>query len=136
MELIRTLELRLKRNELQDTDALRAALKEEMLARLSGNFAALDTGLAAPFVIMVIGVNGVGKTTTIGKLAGKFTAEGKKVLLAAADTFRAAAAEQLEIWGERVGVDVIRHQDRRRPVCRCLRRLQGSPCPKMRYSYY
>lgn len=87
VELIRTLELRLKRNELQDADALRAALKEEMLARLSGNFAALDTGLAAPFVIMVIGVNGVGKTTTIGKLAGKFTAEGKKVLLAAADTF-------------------------------------------------
>jgi fused signal recognition particle receptor len=58
---------------------------------------------------MVIGVNGVGKTTTIGKLAGRFTARGKKVLLAAGDTFRAAAAEQLEIWGERTGADVIRN---------------------------
>jgi fused signal recognition particle receptor len=61
--------------------------------------------------LLVIGVNGVGKTTTIGKLASRFTADGKKVLLAAADTFRAAAAEQLVTWGERSGVDVIRHKE-------------------------
>lgn len=111
VELIRILEQRLKRNELQDADALKSALKEEILARLARHCAQLDTGSHSPFVLMVIGVNGVGKTTTIGKLACRYTSEGKKVLLAAGDTFRAAAAEQLEIWGERTGVDVIRHQE-------------------------
>jgi fused signal recognition particle receptor len=111
VELVRTLELRLKRNELQDADTLKSALKEEILARLSKYCAPLDTGVHSPFVIMVIGVNGVGKTTTIGKLACRYAADGKKVLLAAGDTFRAAAAEQLEIWGERAGIDVIRHQE-------------------------
>lgn len=111
VDLIKALEQKLKRNELQDGEALRAALKGEILARLSRSVAALDTASTRPFVIMVIGVNGVGKTTTIGKLASRYTAEGKKVLLAAADTFRAAAAEQLQIWGERAGVDVVRHQE-------------------------
>ncbi len=64
-----------------------------------------------PLVIMMIGINGGGKTTTIGKLANKYKSEGKSVLLAAADTFRAAAAEQLEVWGERVGVNVIKHKE-------------------------
>ncbi|HEY6839121.1 MAG TPA: signal recognition particle-docking protein FtsY [Geobacteraceae bacterium] len=111
VELIRTLEQRLKRNELKDGEALKTALKEEILGRLAPQALPLDTSGASPFVIMVIGVNGVGKTTTIGKLASKFIAEGKKVVLAAGDTFRAAAAEQLQIWGERAGVDVIRHQE-------------------------
>lgn len=111
VDLIKTLEQKLKRNELQDGEALRLALKGEILARVSRSAATLEMGSAKPFVIMVIGVNGVGKTTTIGKLAARYTAEGKKVLLAAADTFRAAAAEQLQIWGERAGVDVIRHQE-------------------------
>jgi fused signal recognition particle receptor len=111
VELIRTLEQRMNRNELQDADALKSALKEELLERLSRYSAPLDTGTSAPFVIMVIGVNGVGKTTTIGKLASRYASEGKKVLMAAGDTFRAAAAEQLEIWGKRAGVDVIRHQE-------------------------
>ena len=115
VELIRTMEQRLKRNELQDANALRVALKEEILARLAEHAAPLDTTSHIPFVIMVIGVNGVGKTTTIGKLAHRFNAEGKKVLLAAGDTFRAAAAEQLEIWGDRVGVDVIRHKEKADP---------------------
>lgn len=64
-----------------------------------------------PSVILMVGVNGVGKTTTIGKLAGKFTDEGKKVLLAAGDTFRAAAAEQLTIWAQRSGCDIVRHEE-------------------------
>lgn len=110
MELVSSLEQRLKRDELQDGEALKDALKEEMLTRLKTGTSKLDTASSSPFVIMVIGVNGVGKTTTIGKLASKFCAEGKKVLLVAADTFRAAAVEQLEIWGQRVGVDVIRHK--------------------------
>ena len=111
VELVRTLEQRLGRNELKDGAALRAALKEEILLRLEMHHARLDISTRHPFVILVIGVNGVGKTTTIGKLASRFTGEGKKVLLAAADTFRAAAAEQLEAWGDRAGVDVIRHKE-------------------------
>jgi fused signal recognition particle receptor len=109
VELIRSLEQRLSRNELKDGAALRGALKEELLGRLLAHHQPLQCTSASPFTILVIGVNGVGKTTTIGKLAAKFAAEGKKVLLAAGDTFRAAAAEQLEIWGERAGVAVIRH---------------------------
>ena len=111
VELIRTLELRLGRNELKDGEALRSALKEEILARLEVHHRVLDIEGQQPFVLLVIGVNGVGKTTTIGKLASRFSASGKKVLLAAADTFRAAAAEQLESWGDRSGVDVIRHKE-------------------------
>ena len=78
---------------------------------------ALDTGALGlkletkPAVILMVGVNGVGKTTTIGKLAGKFTDEGKKVLLCAADTFRAAAAEQLTIWAERANCDIVKHEE-------------------------
>jgi len=111
VELIRTLETRLGRNELKDGEALRAALKEEIYNRLAAHHSALDMTGHHPFVLLVIGVNGVGKTTTIGKLASRFSAGGAKVLLAAADTFRAAAAEQLEAWGERSGVDVIRHKE-------------------------
>lgn len=111
VELVRTLEQRLGRNELKDGEALRRALKEEILSRLKTHHSSLDIGSHSPFVLLVIGVNGVGKTTTIGKLASRFTAEGSKVLLAAADTFRAAAAEQLTTWGERSGVDVIRHKE-------------------------
>jgi fused signal recognition particle receptor len=111
VELIRTLEQRLGRNELKDGDALRGALKDEILARLTAHHSALDITSQKPFVLLVIGVNGVGKTTTIGKLASRFSASGKKVLLAAADTFRAAAAEQLIVWGTRSGVDVIRHKE-------------------------
>lgn len=111
VELIRTLEARLKRNELQDGAALKLALREDILVRLEKYAAPLDVTTATPFVILVVGVNGVGKTTTIGKLASRYAAEGRKVLLAAADTFRAAAAEQLQVWGERAGVDVVRHQE-------------------------
>jgi fused signal recognition particle receptor len=111
VELIRTLEQRLGRNELKDGEALRAALKEEILARLTAHHCKLEISSKKPFVLLVIGVNGVGKTTTIGKLASRFTASGSKVLLAAADTFRAAAAEQLIAWGGRSGVDVIRHKE-------------------------
>lgn len=111
VELIRTLEQRLGRNELKDGNTLKNALKEEILKRLNAHHSCLDIENRRPFVLLVIGVNGVGKTTTIGKLASRFTTSGKKVLLAAADTFRAAAAEQLVAWGERSGVDVIRHKE-------------------------
>lgn len=94
-----------------DPEALREAIKEEIAKRLRLEAAPLDLDSASPFVIIVVGVNGVGKTTTIGKLAHQFAGQGKKVVLGAGDTFRAAAAEQLSIWGERSGVDVIRHAE-------------------------
>jgi len=111
VDLIRTLEARLKRDELQDGAALKKALKEEILLRLVAHSAPLEVSGKTPFVILVIGVNGVGKTTTIGKLAAKYAGEGKRVLLAAGDTFRAAAAEQLELWAQRVGADIVRHKE-------------------------
>jgi fused signal recognition particle receptor len=101
--------LRPRARELGDPDALRDTLKEHMRAILRDGAPAQrpETTLR---VIVVAGVNGVGKTTTIGKLAHRYRLEGKKVLLAAADTFRAAAGEQLELWAERVGAACVRHQ--------------------------
>jgi len=111
VELIRGLEQRLKRDELKDGEALRRALRDDILARMEPYAVPLKVGGNSPFVILVIGVNGVGKTTTIGKLASRFAGEGKKVLMAAGDTFRAAAADQLSVWGERAGVDLVRHKE-------------------------
>lgn len=111
VELVRGLEQKLKRDELKDGDALRRALKEDILAKITPYAVPLVPEGHAPFVILVIGVNGVGKTTTIGKLASRYALEGKKVLIAAADTFRAAAADQLAIWADRAGVDIVRHKE-------------------------
>jgi fused signal recognition particle receptor len=108
-DLVQSLEKRFAGNGA--VEGLRDLLKEEIRQRLRLEAAPLDLAAATPFVIMVVGVNGVGKTTTIGKLARQFAAQGKKVVLGAGDTFRAAAAEQLAIWGERAGVDVIRHAE-------------------------
>lgn len=115
IDIIRRIEERVARDKYVGTDELHRILKEEIGALLtqSGND---DTeGFVIPndhkpYVIMVVGVNGVGKTTTIGKLAYQFKKAGLKVVLGAADTFRAAAVEQLVIWGERVGVPVIKQQ--------------------------
>jgi fused signal recognition particle receptor len=109
-DLIQSLRGRVDKSELSPA-ALRAALQDELRQRLRLEAAPLDLERAKPFVIMVVGVNGVGKTTTIGKLARQFAEQGKRVVLGAGDTFRAAAAEQLAIWGERAGVDVIRHNE-------------------------
>ena len=90
------------------TEALKAVLTSDLVADFDG-FMPGDDGAAKPYVILMVGVNGVGKTTSIAKLAHHFTESGRTVVLGAADTFRAAAAEQLEILGERAGVDVVRH---------------------------
>ena len=90
------------------TEALKQALTSDLTSDFEGPLPG-DDGASKPYVILMVGVNGVGKTTSIGKLAHHFTESGRKVVLGAADTFRAAAAEQLEILGDRVGVDVIRH---------------------------
>jgi fused signal recognition particle receptor len=94
-----------------DAAALKMVLREEILDLLVGKPQEREAGESRPHVIMVVGVNGVGKTTTIGKLAARFLGENKKVLIAAADTFRAAAVEQLAIWAERSGADFVRHKD-------------------------
>lgn len=103
---------RASREELSDAAAMRRYLGEEASALLAGR----DQPLASPpptgpLVIMVVGVNGTGKTTTIGKLASRYSREGKKVMLAAGDTFRAAAIEQLEIWAQRAGAEIVRQQE-------------------------
>jgi len=98
---------RVKRQSLDNTAQLKIALKQAMLDLLSPLQKPLDTGTHQPFIIMLAGVNGAGKTTTIGKLAKHFQSQGKSVLIAAGDTFRAAAREQLQVWGERNNVHVV-----------------------------
>lgn len=107
VEIIESLTRRVSRKELTRPEAMQAALKEELLALLEPCQKPLDVTSNKPFVILVVGVNGVGKTTTIGKLAKRFGQEGREVMLAAGDTFRAAAVEQLQVWGERNAVPVI-----------------------------
>ncbi|MFD2513120.1 signal recognition particle-docking protein FtsY [Pontibacter locisalis] len=114
VKIIDRIEKRVARDKYVSTDELDRILREEIAALLEENRAGdganfeLPEGIK-PYVIMVVGVNGVGKTTTIGKLAAQFHKAGKKVVLGAADTFRAAAVDQLIIWGERVGVPVVSH---------------------------
>jgi fused signal recognition particle receptor len=107
--ILEELTARIKRNELADSDALYAALKEILRTLLKPCEAPLQITNAGgkPFVILMVGVNGVGKTTTIGKLAKRFQQEGRSVMLAAGDTFRAAAVEQLQAWGDRNQVPVV-----------------------------
>ncbi len=104
------LRARVKKDKLTEAEQLKAALKSELAALLAPLEKPLVTETAKPFVIMLAGINGAGKTTTIGKLACRFRAEGKTVLLAAGDTFRAAAREQLAEWGKRNDVEVIASQ--------------------------
>lgn len=100
----------LERSELRDSAAVWSALRAEAMRILSVGGGGIRLG-GKPTVVLMVGVNGVGKTTSIGKLATRFTHDEKKVLLAAGDTFRAAAVQQLEVWGKRVGVDVVRGKD-------------------------
>lgn len=110
VQIIDNLRTRAKKEKIEDEESIRKALREEMESMLSQ----LDNSLnieTTPTVILVVGVNGVGKTTSIGKIANKLQKQGKKVMLAAADTFRAAAVEQLEIWANRVGCDIVKKEE-------------------------
>lgn len=109
-EVIAKLRNRIKLEKITDEEGVKTALKEEMQAILdkAPNGLELKT---KPAVILVVGVNGVGKTTSIGKIANNLRKQGKKVVVAAADTFRAAAVEQLEIWANRAGVDIVKRQE-------------------------
>jgi fused signal recognition particle receptor len=119
-----------KRKELSDADRLKGALREEIARILALDGAAdgagrpLEPGSARPWVVMVVGVNGSGKTTTIGKLAAKLKGSGHSVLLGAGDTFRAAAGEQLEVWAERVGAPVVRGKEGADPASVCFEAVQ------------
>lgn len=107
-KIVATLRSRLQRRELKDLDALHAGLKAALVEILQAVEAPLEPAAGnKPFVILMVGVNGAGKTTTIGKLAHRFKDQGLRVMLAAGDTFRAAAVEQLKVWGERNDVPVI-----------------------------
>ncbi len=115
LKIIERIEKRVARDKYVTTEELSALLREEIAALLSENHTDDAEGFVVPdgkkpYVIMVVGVNGVGKTTTIGKLAYQFKKAGKRVYLGAADTFRAAAVEQLVIWSERVGVPVVKQR--------------------------
>ena len=109
-KLIEEAKQRLERSNLKDPALIKSALKEVVKEIVNKPLPSLDYKSRKPWIVMVIGVNGVGKTTTIGKLANRYVQEGNKVLLAAADTFRAAAIDQLGVWSERVGIEMVRHQ--------------------------
>jgi len=114
MDLIQSISVR--SSEISGPDQLKNILREKILELLNATMKPSQGIVNKPHVIMVIGVNGVGKTTTIGKLAARFSSSGKKVIIAAADTFRAAAIEQLTIWADRAGVDIIKHKDMSDPA--------------------
>ena len=110
IKIISSLRERIKKEKIQDEEDVKQALREEMQKILD----VTDIGLhlnTKPSVILVVGVNGVGKTTSIGKMANRLAKDGKKVVVAAADTFRAAAVEQLEIWAKRAGADIVKRDE-------------------------
>lgn len=110
-EYVETLRAAWRRGEIPDVDSLRARLRAMVAETLSPCMVPLSVSPPYPFVVLVVGVNGVGKTTTIGKVAGWLRSEGHTVLVAAADTFRAAAIDQLAVWAERAGADLVRHKE-------------------------
>jgi fused signal recognition particle receptor len=133
-EILKTIKDRMSRKMLQDPKELRVALKEELRKILNVNYVPPKQVVEGdPFVIVMVGVNGVGKTTTIGKLANRFQSDGKKVMLCAADTFRAAAVEQLEIWANRAGVPMIKQKSGSDPSAVLFDALQAAKAKKIDY---
>ena len=110
IQIINNLRNRIKKEKLQDEEDVKQALREEMKNILDVTDITLHLN-TKPSVILVVGVNGVGKTTSIGKIANRLAKDGKKVVVAAADTFRAAAVEQLEIWVKRAGADIVKRDE-------------------------
>src|SRR5450432_3362352 len=133
-EVLEKLRDKADRKQIKDVNELKRLLKEELLAILtSTNIRSLTKVDGPPEVIMVVGVNGAGKTTTIGKLAQVFRSQGKTVLMCAADTFRAAAIEQLEIWGQRTGTEVIKTKAGGDPAAVLFDALQAAVARKTEY---
>src|ERR1700746_3873315 len=133
-EVLEKLREKADRKQIKDVDELKRLLKEELLAILtSANSRPVQKVDGTPEVILVVGVNGTGKTTTIGKLAQVFRSQGKNVLLCAADTFRAAAIEQLEIWGQRTGTEVIKTKAGGDPAAVLFDAMQAAVARKTNY---
>jgi fused signal recognition particle receptor len=131
IKIIDELKIRVKDSRLRSNEEVTGCLKEIMgniLAEYSGK---IDMSSQSPYVVLVIGVNGSGKTTTIGKLANKWNDEGKKLMLAAGDTFRAAAIEQLQVWADRAGVDCIRQKNGADPSAVAFDAVQAAVARKM-----
>ncbi|CDX02703.1 signal recognition particle-docking protein FtsY [Desulfitobacterium sp. LBE] len=124
-ELVEGLRKEVKKRKLQEAEELKIVL-QELIAELLGEEESMNFAEHGPSIFLVVGVNGVGKTTTIGKLAHYFQGEGKKVILAAGDTFRAAAIDQLEVWGQRAGVEVIKQKEGADPAAVAYDALQAA----------
>ncbi|MGG3889035.1 signal recognition particle-docking protein FtsY [Metabacillus fastidiosus] len=134
MDLIDELKTEVKRRNIQDTEDVRAVISEKLVEIYEGEEgqkSELNIGDNRLNIILFVGVNGVGKTTTIGKLAHMLKSEGKSVLLAAGDTFRAGAIDQLEVWGERVGVDVIKQSEGSDPAAVMFDAVQAAKARKV-----
>lgn len=128
MEIINTMKERARKEKIVHPQDLRELLKEIIFSMLEDDNE--EEFLQEPCIFLIIGVNGVGKTTTIGKLAAQFKDQGKSVLLAAGDTFRAAAVEQLSIWATKVGVDIIKHQQGSDPAAVIFDAIQAAKARK------
>lgn len=132
-EILERIRQRVDRKMLGDAAELKGLIREHLLEVLQATERPLAQVSDPPAVLMVVGVNGAGKTTTIGKLAQRFKSEGRSVLMCAADTFRAAAIEQLEVWGERTGTDVIRQKPGSDPSAVVFDALQAAKARKIDY---
>jgi fused signal recognition particle receptor len=129
MKITTDIKRKVKENRITDPQSVKQLLKDELIEIMSKDLhpMKLDTN---PSIIIVIGVNGVGKTTSIGKIAHFYKSQGRKVLMAAADTFRAAAIDQLEIWAERAGVDIIKHKEGSDPAAVVFDAIQAAKSRK------
>jgi fused signal recognition particle receptor len=132
-EILETIRQRVDRNQMADAQQVRQLIREHLLEVLEAVDRPVPRVLEPPAVVLVVGVNGAGKTTTIGKLASRFKSEGRSVLLCAADTFRAAAIEQLEIWGQRTSTDVIRQKPGADPSAVLFDALHAAKARKVDY---
>lgn len=126
MELVEKVRHAVKERRIEDASEIKPVLKEKIRDLLGAGTTSLNVYWQSPTVVLVVGVNGVGKTTTIGKIAHLYKSDGKKVLLGAADTFRAAAIDQLEVWAEQVNADLIKHQEGSDPAAVAYDSLQAA----------
>ncbi len=129
-KIIEGLKKSIRENKITKPEEVKFLLKEQLKSILKEGSEEIDKFFQTPLVIMVIGVNGVGKTTSIGKIANMFKQKGKKVILAAGDTFRAAAIDQLEIWANRVGVEIIKHTEGSDPAAVIYDAVQAAKARK------
>lgn len=129
MELIERLRIKIRENKIKDPSQVKPCLKEVIVEMLGGEISSINPE-KTPEVMLIIGVNGVGKTTSIGKISAKLKENGYKVMMAAADTFRAAAIDQLEVWSNRAGVEIIRHQEGSDPAAVVFDAVQAAKARK------